>query len=136
VIDARPTGGHFCWIVGAIRTAVDVATLARYGLGGIVQRYVPESHLPVGTLVVNVVGCFLFGVVWSLAHERLLIGDDTRVVILAGFMGAFTTFSTFIFETGSYLNDARWMVAAGNVMVQTLIGLLSLFAGVVVGRSF
>ena len=59
-----------------------------------------ESHLPVGTLVVNVVGCFLFGVVWSLEHERLLIGDDTRVVILAGFMGAFTTFSTFIFETG------------------------------------
>jgi len=111
-------------------------TLARYGLGGIVQRYVPESHLPVGTLVVNVVGCFLFGVVWSLAHERLLIGDETRVVILAGLMGAFTTLSTFIFETGSYLNDARWMLAAGNVMVQTLIGLVSLYAGVVAGRSF
>lgn len=89
-----------------------------------------------GTLVVNVVGCFLFGVVWSLAHERLLIGDNTRVVILAGLMGAFTTFSTFIFETGSYLNDARWMLAAGNVMVQTLIGLVSLYAGVVAGRSF
>ena len=52
-------------------------TLARHGLGGIVQRYAPESHLPVGTVVVNVVGCFLFSVVWSLAHERLLIEDDT-----------------------------------------------------------
>ena len=51
-------------------------------------------------------------------------------------MGAFTTFSTFIFETRSYLNDARWMLAAGNVMVQRLIGVVSLFAGVVAGRSF
>lgn len=58
------------------------------------------------------------------------------MVILAGLMGAFTTLSTFIFETRSYLNDARWMLAAGNVMVQTLIGLVSLYAGVVAGRSF
>jgi fluoride exporter len=110
-------------------------TLARYGLGGMVQRYSPEAHLPLGTLVVNVVGCFLFGVVWSLAHERLLIDDEFRVVILVGFMGAFTTFSTFIFETGNFLNDERWLMATVNITVQTLIGLLSLFGGVIVSRS-
>ncbi len=110
-------------------------TLARYGLGGVVQRVSPETHLPVGTLVVNVVGCFLFGVVWSLAHERLLIDSEARLVILVGFMGAFTTFSTFIYETGSFLNDARWLMATVNILIQTLIGLLSLFGGVLVGRS-
>lgn len=116
-----------------IALAGALGTLARYGLGGAVQRFSGEG-LPWGTLLVNVLGCFLFGLVWTLAEERLVISSDTRVIMLGGFMGAFTTFSTFIFETGSMVRDLHLVMATGNVLVQTLVGLVFLFAGIMVGR--
>ncbi|NDJ77890.1 MAG: CrcB family protein [Chloroflexi bacterium] len=110
-----------------------VGTIARYGLGGLVQHWVGGT-LPWGTLAVNMAGCFLFGVVWTLADERLLIDDETRVIVLGGFMGAFTTFSTFIFDTGGFMREEQWLLATGNVAVQTLVGLAFLFLGMVAGR--
>src|SRR5690349_844226 len=79
-----------------------VGTLARYWLSGIVQR-IAGAGFPWGTLVVNGLGCFVFGFVWTLAEDRLLIGGQTRLILLVGFMGAFTTFSTYIFETQQML---------------------------------
>jgi fluoride exporter len=108
-------------------------TLARYELGGLVQR-LHGAEFPWGTLVVNGAGCLLFGLVWTLAEERLVIGGDTRVVILIGFMGAFTTFSTFAFETGAMLRDAEWLHAAANVAAHNGLGLACFFAGVALGR--
>ena len=112
-----------------------LGTLARYGLGGFVQR-VAGGNLPWGTLFVNILGCFLFGLVLTLADERLVIGEEYRVIMLGGFMGAFTTFSTFIFDTGGFMREAQWLLATGNVLVQTGIGLIFLFAGVMTGRVF
>ncbi|HEX3051813.1 MAG TPA: CrcB family protein [Aggregatilineaceae bacterium] len=116
-----------------IALAGALGTLARYALGNAVQR-VSGGGLPWGTLLVNVLGCFLFGLVWTLADERLLISSDARVIMLGGFMGAFTTFSTFIFETGSMVRNAELVMATGNVLVQTLVGLVFLFAGIMFGR--
>lgn len=116
-----------------IALAGALGTLARYGLGGLVQRMVGGT-LPWGTLAVNVLGCFLFGVIWTLADERLVITEDTRLVVLGGFMGAFTTFSTFIFDTGGFMRDAQWLLATGNVAVQTVTGLVFLFIGISAGR--
>src|SRR5579862_2618933 len=79
-----------------------VGTLSRYALDGILQKYCGASF-PWGILVVNLVGCFAFGLVFPLAEERKLIGSDTRQIILTGFMGAFTTFSTFTFQTTDFL---------------------------------
>lgn len=110
-----------------------IGTLARYGLGGLVQR-VSGNDFPIGTLFVNMLGCFLFGMVWALSDERLLISQETRVIMLGGFMGAFTTFSTFIFDTGGFLRDEQYILATGNILVQTAIGLLCFFSGIVVGR--
>ncbi len=103
-----------------------LGTLARYGLGGMVQR-LSGGGLPWGTLFVNVLGCFLFGVVWTLSDERLVISEETRVIMLGGFMGAFTTFSTFIFDTGGFLRDEQYALATGNILVQTAVGLLVVF---------
>jgi CrcB protein len=116
-----------------IALAGALGTLARYGLGGVVQRLSAEG-LPVGTLVVNVLGCFLFGLVWTLSAERLMISEDSRVIMLGGFMGAFTTFSTFIFDTGGFLRNEQYLMATGNILAQTIIGLLSFFAGIAIGR--
>ena len=111
-----------------------LGTLARYSLSDLVQR-ISGGNLPWGTLFVNVLGCFLFGLVWTLADERMVINDETRIVVLGGFMGAFTTFSTFIFDTGGFMQDARWLMATGNILLQTGIGLVFLFVGVIAGRG-
>lgn len=117
-----------------IALAGAIGTLARYGLGSLVQGAFSNKGLPWGTLFVNMFGCFLFGFVWTLADERLVIGDETRVIMLGGFMGAFTTFSTFIFETGGFMREAQWVLATGNVLVQMIVGLVFLFVGVMLGR--
>jgi CrcB protein len=110
-----------------------LGTLARYGLGGLVQR-VSGNDLPWGTLFVNILGCFLFGVVWTLSDERLIISEETRLVMLGGFMGAFTTFSTFIFDTGGFMREEQYFLATGNILIQTAVGLLSFFGGIIAGR--
>ncbi len=110
-----------------------LGTLARYGLSGAVQK-IAGGDFPWGTFVVNMLGCFLFGMVWTLADERLVISHEQRIVMLGGFMGAFTTFSTFIFDTGSFVRDSQWLMASGNVLLQTAIGLAFLFLGIVTGR--
>ncbi|MCD4685752.1 MAG: CrcB family protein [Anaerolineae bacterium] len=110
-----------------------LGTLARYGLGGLVQR-IAGGNLPWGTLAVNVLGCFLFGLVWTLADERLVISDEARIIVLGGFMGAFTTFSTFIFDTGGFVRESQWLLATANVTVQTAVGLIFLFMGISAGR--
>jgi CrcB protein len=111
-----------------------LGSLARYWLGGLVQQ-VFNSSFPAGTFAVNMIGSFLFGVVWSLAEERLVISSETRTIILAGFMGAFTTFSTFMFETGAFLRDSQWLLAFGNIAAQVIVGLICLFLGLALGRS-
>lgn len=113
--------------------AGSLGTLARYWFSGLVQR-AAGSGFPWGTLAVNVSGCFLFGLVWSLAEYRLTIGGEVRTVVLMGFMGAFTTFSSFAFETSQLLRDSQWFLAAANITLQNLIGFAGLFLGLGAGR--
>lgn len=116
-----------------IALAGSLGALARYGLAGLVQNN-SGSSFPWGTVTVNVLGTFLFGFVWSLADERLLISAETRLIVLTGFMGAFTTFSTFMFETGTLMQDDQWFLAVGNLAVQLVAGIVCLFLGLAAGR--
>lgn len=111
-----------------------LGALARYSLTGLVQRLLGSSF-PWGTFVVNVLGSFLFGLIWSLAEGRLTLTPQTRTIVLTGFMGAFTTFSTFMFETGGLMRDAQWTLAFGNVALQVIVGLVCLFVGLAVGQQ-
>ena len=110
-----------------------LGTLSRYGLAGFVQR-IAGAGFPWGTVTVNVVGCFLFGLVWTLGGERMIISAEARTIILTGFMGAFTTFSTFISETGQLATGAQWWVAFGNITLQVSVGLALFFIGAAVAR--
>lgn len=109
--------------------------VARYGLGGLVQRY-SGATFPWGTFVVNIMGAFLFGLIWSLVEQRLVISVETRVIILSGFLGAFTTFSSFMFETSSLIGEAQWGLALLNVGGQVVLGLAAMFLGLAAGRVF
>jgi CrcB protein len=104
-------------------------TLARYGLCVLVPRWC-GTGFPWGTLAVNALGCFLFGLVWTRA-----LSEQARLILLTGFLGAFTTFSTFAFDTGGQLGDRQWLFAAANVAAQVLLGLTCLFLGFALGRS-
>ena len=108
-------------------------TLARYFLGGAVQR-LSGGAFPWGTFAVNMTGTLLFGLVWSLAEDRLVISSEARTIILVGFMGAFTTFSSFMFETGELMRDSQWALAFGNIALQNLTGILFLFIGFAIVR--
>ncbi len=110
-----------------------LGTLARYWLGGFVQRSC-GSEFPFGTIVVNLVGCLAFGFVWTLAEGRLIISGETRFIILAGFMGAFTTFSTFAFETSGMLSDAEWRNATGNFLGHNVVGVAAVIGGMFLGK--
>lgn len=110
-----------------------LGTLSRYGLAGAVQRLM-GSEFPWGTLTVNLIGCFLAGMVWSLAEFRLSISGQTRIIVLIGFMGAFTTFSAFILESAELFRDAQWLWAITNLGVQNICGLLLFSIGLGIGR--
>lgn len=110
-----------------------VGTLTRYGLQGVVQK-ATGATFPWGTLAVNLTGCFIFGIIWALSEERLLIRPETRSVILIGFLGSFTTFSSFVFETSELLRDNQWGLALGNLATQNILGIAIFFVGLFLGR--
>jgi len=110
-----------------------VGTLGRAALTSVVQRALGPSF-PWGTLVVNVTGCLLFGVAYVLIGERAKSVDATRLIVLTGFMGAFTTFSTYAFDVGTLAQSGRTLAALGNFAAQNAIGIGALLGGLALGR--
>jgi CrcB protein len=118
-----------------IGLAGGLGALSRYGLAGVVQR-LAGTGFPMGTAVVNVLGCFLFGLIWTLIEERMILPPGVKPYVLTGFMGAVTTFSTYTFETGALLSASQWGLALANILGQTVLGLVFLFFGMLLGRIF
>ena len=116
-----------------LAVAGGLGAVARFGLSGLVQR-LGGDRFAWGTLSVNLLGCFLFGLIWTLAEDRLVISGSTRFLVLTGFMGAFTTFSTFAFETCGYLDDGQWRLAMINVLAQNGLGIVGVLLGMAAGR--
>jgi CrcB protein len=107
---------------------------ARYYLAGVVYRAF-GSNFPYGTLAVNAVGCFLIGFLSVLAEEKFLIGPEARLLLMIGFCGAFTTFSTFILETGNLVKDGQVIVAFLNVLLSLIIGFTVFRIGIFLAKS-
>ena len=100
-----------------------VGTLARYCLSGVAGQIL-GSRFPYGTLMINLLGCFFIGFLVALTQEKLLISENLKLFLMVGFIGAFTTFSTFIFETSSFLKNGQFAAAFFNVIVSLIIGFL------------
>jgi len=115
----------------------ELLAVAAGGALGAVSRHVlaqwaqtrSGADFPVGTLVVNLVGCLLLGaVVAALAHGPAA-NERWRLLVGVGVLGSFTTFSTWSYETLALLEQGRWGAAALNVGVQLAVGLAALVAG-------
>ena len=112
-----------------------VGTLARYGLQGVVQIRT-ASTFPYGTLLVNLTGCFLLGLIGQFTLNRLVISPDWRVAIAVGFFGGYTTFSSFGWETAKMLEAGEWARATAYVSASVVAGLLLTVAGIHLANRF
>ncbi|TYT73280.1 fluoride efflux transporter CrcB [Desulfobotulus mexicanus] len=110
-----------------------LGTLCRYGLSTGVHSLLGRNF-PWGTLTVNMLGCFMFGLIWVMAEEKNLIPESLRIMLLVGFMGAFTTFSTFIFENSNLIHHGEWIRLMVNLAGQNFLGFMALYLGYALGR--
>jgi CrcB protein len=106
-----------------------IGSAARYLIGGWVHRLAPFATFPLGTLAVNVCGCFTIGLLSGLIDARQVFGPEARVFLLIGVLGGFTTFSTFAYETLALARDAELARAFANVAAQVLLGLGAAWLG-------
>jgi CrcB protein len=112
-----------------------IGTLARYGLQGVVQLRM-GSMFPYGTLLINLTGCLLLGVIGQLTLNRMLISADLRMAIAVGFFGGYTTFSSFGWETAKMLEAGEWLRATTYVAASVIAGLLFSVAGIRLANRF
>ena len=92
------------------------------------------SAFPFGTLVINVSGAFLIGLLYAWALERGVLPSSIRGPVMIGFIGAYTTFSTWMLESWRLVEDGAWALAAVNVAGSVALGLVAVVAGLAVGR--
>lgn len=111
-----------------------LGAIARYALGGWVHKVLDSPWFPYGTLVVNVVGCFLIGFLAGLAETRQVFGAEVRLFLFIGLLGGFTTFSTFGYETFSLARDGQFVAAGLNACLQVVSGLAAVWLGHAITR--
>ena len=111
-----------------------VGAVARLAVSGFVQKRV-GAGFPLGTLVVNVLGCLLLGVVMEVVVERELFSPRVRALVAVGLLGSFTTFSTFGYETLELLRSGAWPSALANVGLNVVVGLLAVLSGILLVRG-
>jgi CrcB protein len=125
----------FAYLVVALGAGIGGA--ARYGLSGLVARSFGETF-PWGTLVVNVLGSFLIGVVATVTGPdgRVLASPAARQLWMPGIFGGFTTFSSFSLQTLSLVQEGEWAQAGGNVVLSVVLCLAGVWLGATLGAWF
>ena len=110
-----------------------LGALGRYGLSGLAQRI--GDSFPWGTLTVNLLGSLLLGFIMQLGLSTDIIPREVRVAATAGFLGAFTTFSTFSYETASYLKDGVWLTGVLNIVFNVVLCIAAALLGMLLART-
>lgn len=113
--------------VGAI-----LGALSRYFLSG----WLNTSGFPYGTLIVNVSGCLVIGIFGTLAAEKLIIDPNIKIAVQTGFLGSYTTFSSFGYETLRFLDEKNLKMAVLSFIGNNTLGLAAVWAGITVARMF
>jgi len=112
-----------------------IGTLARYGLGGVVQVKMGGAF-PYGTLLINLTGCFFLGLIGQATLNRMIISPELRMAIAVGFFGGYTTFSSFGWEAAKMLEAGEWLRATTYVAASVVFGLLLSVAGIRLASRF
>ena len=104
------------------------ATL-RYILSGLCHKIFDRTFFPIGTLGVNMLGCFLIGLLGGWSDNIQLFSTEQRLFIFIGLLGSFTTFSTFGYETVALFRDQETVFALTNILVHVLMGIVAVWLG-------
>jgi len=112
-----------------------VGSAGRFLVGGLAHRLFPESTFPIGTLVVNVAGSLVIGLLGGLMATRQAVGPSQRLFLMIGVLGGFTTFSSFAYETLGLLQSSEFARAAFNIGGQIVLGLAAAWLGYVLARN-
>lgn len=126
---------EFAFRLLCVAGAGAAGAVCRWGLSRLAQ-VVFGYGWPYGTLVVNALGCFLFGLVFETFRGRVPDESHLRLLLLTGFAGAFTTYSTFAFETWELAYERHALLAGANVALHLVLGLAAVVLGVALGRMF
>jgi CrcB protein len=113
------------------------------GFAGAITRYLVDGAVaertgggfPWGTLVINVSGSFVLGLLFAMSTERAILPADIRGPLMIGFLGAYTTFSTFMLESWRLVESGAWGLAIANLGGSLALGLVAVFLGLMVGRA-
>lgn len=111
-----------------------LGSVGRFVIAGFFNRLSPALAFPIGTLAVNILGCFLIGLLHGLAESRNILGTDTRIFLFIGVLGGFTTYSTFGFESLALLKDGAMLKASANIIIHVFVGLAAVWLGDTLGR--
>jgi CrcB protein len=114
------------WLLIALMGAI--GTICRYALGRWVL-YMTGGTFPWGTFAVNAIGCLLIGVIAGSIEKEALVSPVVRLALIVGFLGGFTTFSSFALEGYSLWHTHDWLAAGGYVLLTNLAGLGAVWAG-------
>ena len=112
------------------------------GFAGAITRYLVDGAVaertgggfPWGTLAINLSGSFLLGLLFAMSAERAILPADVRGPLMIGFLGAYTTFSTFMLESWRLIESGAWGMAIANLGGSVALGLVAVFVGLTVGR--
>ena len=110
-----------------------LGAVSRYLLQGTIYRFTGQTF-PIGTMIVNIIGSFLIGLLISSLEERFLVNPSLRLFLTVGILGGFTTFSSFSFETVSLFLEGSIFLAIANVALSVIICLCATYLGTIVGR--
>jgi len=110
-----------------------IGSVARFLLSIFVLR-TTGTLFPLGTFVVNAVGCLVFGLIAGAAEQRVALSPDARAFLLIGILGGFTTFSSYAYESFALIRDGQMLWATFNLVAQVVIGLMSVAVGFAIMR--
>jgi fluoride exporter len=110
-----------------------IGAILRYVLGGWIQN--SFVNFPVGTLVINTTGSFFLGLIMYLSEYQGFFDDKTRIFLTIGILGAFTTLSTFGYESFRLLDDSKLFLMAINVVATVLFSMLAVYLGKILALS-
>lgn len=111
-----------------------IGAIARFWLGSYIGGKM-GTRFPYGTFVINISGSFLIGFILTILAERTHWSPNWRYLIPIGFIGAYTTFSTFEYETLRTIQDGQFLIASLNVALSVFIGFVAVWGGAIVGRA-
>ncbi len=111
-----------------------LGSIGRFLVAGLMNRLNPAMAFPVGTFSVNIIGCFLIGLLYGLAETRSLFTSETRLFLFIGVLGGFTTYSTFAIESLLLLKEGDILKAALNILLHVIFGLVAVWAGDTLSR--